>query len=49
MPLQDIDSSVGWCVGDDQPFPIYGWMGVYWVDQPVVVAFPDTRADDAAT
>jgi hypothetical protein len=47
MPLQDIDSSLGWSVGDDQPFPIYGWMDVYWVDQPVVAAPPDSQAGDA--
>jgi hypothetical protein len=46
-PLQDINSSMGWCVGDDQPFPIYGWMDVYWVEQPIVAAPPGTRADDA--
>jgi hypothetical protein len=36
MPLNDINSSMGWAIADDQPFPISGWLKCWWADQSIV-------------
>ena len=36
MPLSEINSSMGWAVADDQPFPISGWLKCWWDDQSIV-------------
>jgi len=36
VPLSDINSSMGWAVADDQPFPISGWLKCWWADQSIV-------------
>ena len=36
MPLTEINSSMGWAIADDQPFPISGWLKCWWVDESIV-------------
>lgn len=38
MPLSRVTAGMGWQYGNDQPFPIYGWMDVYWIEEPIVAA-----------
>jgi len=37
----------GYSTGDDQPFPIYGWLDVYWATSSVVVEGP-VAAEEAS-
>jgi hypothetical protein len=36
MPISQVDQWVGFSEDDDQPFPIYGWMNVYWEERQIV-------------
>jgi hypothetical protein len=37
MPLSEVSGNMGWQYGNDQPFPIYGSMDVFWVGESIVV------------
>lgn len=44
LPLSQLTGAMGWAVDDEQPFPLYGWMDVYWITTPSVVEGPGTVA-----
>jgi hypothetical protein len=37
VPLNQLPPLAGYALGDDQPFPIYGWLDVYWESAPIVL------------
>ncbi len=37
LPLSQLTGGMGWAVDDTQPFPVYGWIDVYWQTAPIVV------------
>lgn len=40
LPLSQLNGGMGWAVDDEQPFPVYGSMDVYWQTAPIVVEYP---------
>jgi hypothetical protein len=36
MPLSQLTGAMGWAVDDEQPFPLYGSMDVYWTTSSIV-------------